>query len=165
MPLKNSLKWLLPILCCVLIVLNIIFYLEIKNQKTYTIDSNVLFEGFLMAKESKKSGNMILKRYKDSVEYLKIEAQLASEQKKILLEQQIIKYQHEAMMFSQNFEKNETEKIKKRLMAYIKKYAEKKNYHLIIGKTNFGTVLYSDSKNDITNEVLTNVNKLYEGDN
>jgi Skp family chaperone for outer membrane proteins len=152
-------------LCCILIVMNVFFYLEIKKQTTYTVDSKTLFEGFLMTQESKKTGGIVLKKYKDSIEYLKFQTQLANVQKKIMLEQRIIKYQQDALKFSQNFEQNETEKIKNRLTAYVKKYAEKKKYRLIVGINNSGLVLYSDQKHDITNEVLINVNKLYEGGN
>jgi Skp family chaperone for outer membrane proteins len=55
------------------------------------------------------------------------------------------------------------QEVWKRLNPLIEEFGKKKNLHLIIGANGMGSVLYNDEYYDLTPELVTYVNKQYEG--
>ncbi|QYS87789.1 OmpH family outer membrane protein [Flavobacterium oreochromis] len=66
--------------------------------------------------------------------------------------------------FNQSFGQTESAKIWKRIDSYIKEYSKEKGYKMVLGSFNGDrTVLYSDESINITPELITYINKRYEG--
>ena len=55
------------------------------------------------------------------------------------------------------------EQVWKRLNPLVEKFGKEKELHLIIGANGMGTVLYKDAYYDLTDELISYVNKNYEG--
>lgn len=84
-----------------------------------------------------------------------------SEKKELM--QQFIQGKEELEQFNQTFASEQTVKIWSRIKSYTAEFSKDKNYQLVVGADNRQTVLFADEKIDVTNDLLTYLNKKYEG--
>lgn len=118
-----------------------------------------------MTKEMKRIGEKEFNTRKlvlDSL-YTKLQSPtIFQEEKKILL-QQFAQEKEEFEQFNQNFATEEYSKIWTRIHGYVNEFSKEKKYQLVLGSDKNGNVLYANEKIDITAELLTYINKKYEG--
>lgn len=164
---KNALSILIivNVILILLLSLSVIRNFTNTNTKTVYIDNEKLFDGFNMTKELKRLGEKEFNSKKmitDSL-YAKINSpQTTASDKKILM-QEFIRSKEELEQFNQKFGLEESSKIWSRIHSYTSKFSEENNYQLIIGSQNKQSVLYADENIDVTNQLLTYINKKYEG--
>jgi outer membrane protein len=164
----NKILKKLPIINFIAIILLAAFFVFnhfFNSDKVVYVDNTKLFDGFNMTKEMKKVGEKefnVKKTILDSL-YSKLQSSNVSELEKKQLMPQFVKNKEELEQFNQNFAGVETLKIWSRINDYAKDYAEQKNFQLIISSQNKQSVIYASDKVDKTNELLSYINKKYEG--
>ncbi|WP_165834823.1 OmpH family outer membrane protein [Flavobacterium cheongpyeongense] len=145
-------------------VLTLFFFFQYNKQIVY-IDNVKLFDGFVMTKEMKRAGEKEFNSRKSVLDKLYSDLQSssisASERKQLM--QQFIQGKEELEQFNQVFGSEQSLKIWARIKSYTTEFSRDKNYKLVIGSDNKQTVLFADEKIDVTNELLTYINKRYEG--
>jgi outer membrane protein len=164
---KNKLS-LLVVINVVLIGILIAFFaftiLE-SNKKIVYVDNSKLFDGFNMTKEMKRVGEKefnVRKMGLDSL-YSKLQSQTISDGNKKMLMQQFIQGKEELEQFNQNFASQESSKIWARIHGYATEFSQENKYQLVIGSQNKQAILFADESIDVTNELITYINKKYEG--
>ncbi|MBF4485860.1 OmpH family outer membrane protein [Flavobacterium sp. CSZ] len=163
---KNTTKALL--VCNVLLIAIVIFYLTYtytQKNKTVYVDNVKLFNDFSMTKELKNSGEKEFNLKKSKVDSLYSKLQypgLSISEKKITM-QQFVQYKEELEQFNQFFAAEQSTKIWARIKSYSAQFSKDRNYQLIIGSDNKQTILFADEEIDVTNDLITYLNKKYEG--
>jgi outer membrane protein len=118
-----------------------------------------------MTKEMRRAGEKEFNSRKSILDNLYSNLQSpsisASERKQLM--QQFIQGKEELEQFNQVFGSEQSSKIWARIKSYTDEFSKNKNYKLVIGSDNKQTVLFADEKIDVTNELLTYINKKYEG--
>lgn len=159
----------------ILIIVNVILLLLssffiIKNftaptTKTVYVDNEKLFNDFNMTKELKRVGEKefnLKKSITDSL-YVKINSSEITPAEKKIVMQQFIQSKEELEQFNQKFAVEQSTKIWSRIHSYTTAFSKENNYQLIIGSQNKQSVLFADENIDVTNQLLTYINKKYEG--
>lgn len=143
-----------------------LFFALFSEQRSIVyVDSVKLFEGFKMTKEMRRVGEKEFNERKILLDNLYASLQgssLSVLQKKELM-QQFIQGKEELEQFNQTFASEQTQKIWSRIRSYTSEFSKDKNYQLIVGSDNKQMVLFADEKIDVTNDLLTYLNKKYEG--
>ena len=163
---KNTTKALL--ICNILLITVIVFFVGlnyVQRSKTVYVDSAKLFNNFSMTKELKNAGEkeFNLKKLKVDSLYTKLQYPGISLSEKKIIMQQFVQQKEELEQFNQYFAAEQTTKIWARIKSYSSEFSKDKNYQLIIGSDDKQTVLFADEKIDVTNDLLTFLNKKYEG--
>nr|WP_228520480.1 OmpH family outer membrane protein [Flavobacterium sp. CSZ] len=146
----------------------VIFYLTYtytQKNKTVYVDNVKLFNDFSMTKELKNSGEKEFNLKKSKVDSLYSKLQypgLSISEKKITM-QQFVQYKEELEQFNQFFAAEQSTKIWARIKSYSAQFSKDRNYQLIIGSDNKQTILFADEEIDVTNDLITYLNKKYEG--
>ena len=163
---KNSTKALfilnLFLICIIVIFIFLTFNLQ---PKVVYVDNVKIFNDFNMTKELKLSGEKefnFKKTYLDSL-YLKLQSSEISPQEKKILMQEFIQKKEELEQFNQIFASEQSSKIWTRIKSYTSEFSKENKYKLIIGSENKSNVLFADEDIDVTNDLLTYINKKYEG--
>lgn len=142
-----------------------VIYIYSKNSKIVYVDNDKLFESFNMTKELKNVGEKEFNFKKAMVDSLYTSLQsptLSSTDKKIVM-QQFIQQKEELEQFNQYFASEQSSKIWARIKSYSSEFSKENKYQLIIGSENKINVLYADETIDVTKDLLTYINKKYEG--
>lgn len=142
-----------------------VIYIYSKNNKIVYVDNNKLFENFNMTKELKKAGEKEFNIKKVRVDSLYTSLQsptISSADKKIIM-QQFIQQKEELEQFNEYFASEQSSKIWTRIKSYSSEFSKENKYELIIGSENKINVLYANETIDVTNDLLTYINKKYEG--
>jgi outer membrane protein len=164
---KNTTKALL--ICNLLLISVIVFFVALnfiqRQPKIVYVDSVTLFNNFSMTKELKNSGEKAfnLKKLKVDSLYSTLQYPGVSISEKKIIMQQFVQQKEELGQFNEYFAAEQTTKIWARIKSYTSEFSKDKNYQLIIGSDNKQTVLFADEKIDVTNDLLTFLNKKYEG--
>lgn len=152
------------LLISALTILSFLHYSKSTTEIVY-VDNNKLFESFVMTKEMRRIGEkefnsrkLVLDNLYSSLQFPTISA---SEKKELM--QQFISGKEELEQFNQTFAAEQTTKIWSRIKSYTAEFSKDKNYQLVVGSDNKQAVLFADEKIDVTNELLTYLNKKYEG--
>lgn len=165
--LKNKLNLLLifNVLLISLLVTYFAFRILESDKKTVYVDNNKLFEGFNMTKEMKRVGEKEFNARKKGLDllYSKLQSQSILEEDKKTIMQRFIRGKEELEQFNQSFAIEESSKIWSRIHGYTADFSQENKYQLIIGSQNKQTVLFASENVDVTNELLTYINKKYEG--
>lgn len=164
---KNKLKLLVTInlLLTFLIIGLFLFMLFATNNRIVYVDNNKLFDGFTMTKEMKRVGEKEFNARKKGLDllYSKLQSQTILDEDKKAIMQQFIHGKEELEQFNQSFATEESSKIWSRIHGYTADFSQENKYQLIIGSQNKQAVLFADENVDITNELITYINKKYEG--
>lgn len=164
---KNKLNLLIVVNCLLISVLSffVVSFLIKSDKEIVYIDNVKLFDGFVMTKEMKRVGEKEFNSKKSILDnlYSTLQSPTISASEKKQLMQQFIQGKEELEQFNQTFAIEQSTKIWSRIKSYTAEFSKDKNYQLVIGSDNKQTVLFADEKIDITNELLTYLNKKYEG--
>lgn len=163
----NKLKTLIVVNVVLIAVLVVFFGFNLlnSNKRIVYADNNKLFDNFIMTKEMKRIGEKEFNARKlglDSL-YIKLQSPTISQEEKKILLTQFTQEKEEFEQINQNFASEEYSKIWARIHGYVNEFSKEKKYELVIGSDKNGTVLYADEKIDVTDELLTYINKKYEG--
>ena len=164
---KNTTKALL--ICNILLITAIVFFIGLNyiqtQPKIVYVDNVKLFNNFSMTKELKNAGEkeFNLKKLKVDSLYTTLQVPGTSPSDKKIIMQQFLKQKEELEQFNQYFAAEQTTKIWARIKSYSSEFSNDKNYQLIIGSDDKQTVLFADEKIDVTDDLLTFLNKKYEG--
>lgn len=163
---KNTTTVLLSINVFLIIILlsSLFIYFNSKSKIVY-VNTTQLFENFTMTKEFKKAGEKEFNLIKIKVDslYGKLQSAPNDSSEKKLLMQQFIQHKEELEKFNELFATQQSSKIWIRIKAYSSEFSKKNNYQLIIGEQNGTVILAADEKIDVTNALLSYLNKKYEG--
>jgi outer membrane protein len=162
---KLNLLFILNVLLVGLLVTYFVFRILEPDKKIVYVDNNKLFEGFTMTKEMKRVGDKEFNTRKIGLDllYSKLQSQTILEGDKKTIMQQFIHGKEELEQFNQSFATEESSKIWSRIHGYTADFSQENKYQLIIGSQNKQAVLFADENVDVTNELLTYINKKYEG--
>ena len=162
---KLNLLFIFNVLLISLLVTYFAFRIVESDKKTVYVDNNKLFEGFNMTKEMKRVGEKEFNARKKGLDlmYSKLQSQSILEEDKKTIMQQFIRAKEELEQFNQSFATEESSKIWSRIHGYTANFSQENKYQLIIGSQNKQTVLFASENVDVTNELLTYINKKYEG--
>ena len=136
-----------------------------SHKKIVYVDSIEIFDGFAMTKEMKRAGEKEFNSKKLVLDdlYSNLQSPTISASQKKELMQQFIQRKEELEQFNQTFAAEQTTKIWSRIKSYTAEFSRDKNYQLVLGSDNKQVVLFADEKIDVTNDLLTYLNKKYEG--
>ncbi|UUC46485.1 OmpH family outer membrane protein [Flavobacterium cerinum] len=141
------------------------FILNNSDRKIVYVDNVRLFDGFNMTKELKKRGEQEFntrKKVLDSL-YVTLQQEGISEVQKEAITRELIAKKQEFEAFNQQFAAEESAKIWSRINGYTTDFSKEKDYDLIVGSENKRNVLYAKETVDVTNELISFINKKYEG--
>lgn len=162
---KIPLRYVVIVLLMSVLSVFFLFYFCKSGKEIVYVDSAKLFDGFSMTKEMKRVGEKEFNSRKSILDNLYSNLQspaISASQKKELM-QQFIKGKEELEQFNQTFASEQTTKIWSRIKSYTSEFSQDKNYQLVVASDNKQTVLFADEKIDVTDELLTYLNKKYEG--
>jgi len=135
-----------------------------KQPKTAYVIMNELFKGFEAKKELEATFFEKQKHQSERLDSLKEKIILLSGKEKIAHQKQynqlLHTYEQENQQTSQKYDKQIWLQINK----YLKEYGIKHHYQYIYGADGSGTIMYADSSQNITKEVLHYLNKKYQGE-
>jgi len=152
-----------------LLIFALILYVILTGLSSRTkivyVDNSELFDGFSMTKELKSTGEKEFINRKTALDnlYAQIQSKSINASEKEILMKQFIQGKEELEQFNQIFATTESSKIWSRIHSYTEDFSKENNYQLIIGSENKTNVLYADEKITVTKELLTYINKRYEG--
>ncbi|MFB3389838.1 OmpH family outer membrane protein [Flavobacterium sp. LAR06] len=135
------------------------------SDRIVTVNSSMLFKGFIMTKELKRAGEKefnVRKKELDNLYSLLRSKSIAAPEKEMIMKQ-LEQGKEEFEMFNKTFASNESSKIWSRIHSYTKEFSKENNYQFIISTDNRETVLFADQNSDVTKELLIYINKKYEG--
>lgn len=162
---KLDSRVLVNVLLISVLAIFLLFYFFKSNKEIVYVDNVKLFDGFKMTKEMKRAGEKEFNSRKSILDKLYSDLQSttisASERKELM--QQFIQGKEEFEQFNQVYGSEQSSKIWARIKSYTAEFSRDKNYQLVIGSDNKQTVLFADEKIDVTNELLSYLNKKYEG--
>ncbi|MBS1687469.1 MAG: OmpH family outer membrane protein [Bacteroidetes bacterium] len=138
-----------------------------QNRKTAVVDAVKLFNQYNMKKELEAKEKVRLEAMSKVLDSLTNKIKLAQASKddqtaKSLFDRFNMLKQQLRDEYTQSNQLINQE-VWKRLNPLIEEFGKKKKLHLIIGANGMGSVLYNDEYYDLTPELVTYVNKQYEG--
>ncbi|MFH6988800.1 OmpH family outer membrane protein [Flavobacterium collinsii] len=162
---KSSLLLIFNSLLIFALIFYVIFTHFTSRIKIVYVSNVELFDGFAMTKELKRTGEKEFNTRKTALDnlYARIQSKSITDSEKESLMKEFIKAKEELEQFNQVFASNESQKIWSRIHNYTEDFSKENGYQLIIGSDNKTNVLYADEKITITKELLTYINKRYEG--
>lgn len=153
----------------------VLYFVITSREELMYVDTAKLFSEFKLSKESlkevedfKKARKVVLDSLYERVRVssLKIENRSASENE--LKEFALLKeeYLYKQQLFDEDSRKMTFEtdsKIWNQLNQYVLEYGKEKKYKFILGATGQGNIMYADESKNVTEDMITFVNKKYEG--
>ncbi|MES2455684.1 MAG: OmpH family outer membrane protein [Bacteroidota bacterium] len=141
---------------------------SLLNKYQYFKDLKVKIEG----KAKVAQGDMASKgqafqrevaQYQAQQSTLPADQRAATEERLARKQQELQAYQQNASSALQNEQNAENVKLYDKIADYLKDYAKKKGYKLVLSysKGN-GTILFADESLDVTNEVIVGLNDAYK---
>lgn len=152
-------------------------------EKIVYVNSDSLLENYTyfkdirskMESKSKKAqvdltakGNAFQKEvaeYQQSAQTMSADARAATEQRLARKQQELTTFNQNASSALANESAAENEKLYEKVSEYLKGYAKKKGYKMVLtySKAN-PTVLYADESLDVTKEVVSGLNDVYKSE-
>ncbi len=77
-------------------------------------------------------------------------------------QQDLVAYRDQAAQNLAADEQKKNEELYNRIFDYLKKYNQQNKYEFVLGYTKGGGILFADSGNDVTKQILTGLNKEYD---
>ncbi len=77
-------------------------------------------------------------------------------------EQQLLRYRDAVQQQAQQENERLTKAVLAEINTYIKQYGQQKGYSFILGATDSGNIVYAAEGKDITSDVLTGLNVVYD---
>lgn len=145
----------------ILVIASWLFYKS--NDKIVYANFGKLFDGFRMTKEMTQFGQKDYDRRVKKIDSLYVLMTIRQADQKSEVLRAIVSEKDSLTAFRQRYIAEQSQKIKKRIENYSKEFAAEKGYQLIISGESANSVLYCAPEREITNELLTYINKKYEG--
>ncbi|PKB18337.1 OmpH family outer membrane protein [Flavobacterium sp. 5] len=161
----NSILFIIYSLLISLILFYLYIRVESSNNKIAYVDNIKLFDNFKMTKELERSGKKEFNSKKSNLNslYIKLQSSEISIQEKKILMQEFVQKKEDFEQFNQIFASQQSAKIWIRIKSYSLDFAKENKYNLIIGSDNKTNILFADDEIDVTTDLLTYINKKYEG--
>jgi outer membrane protein len=171
-------KHIYKIIAIILIaaILGFSIYQQFNKPKTAYVNLTKLYNGFEYKKDLEKKLTNVQQARQNILDSLELELKLIVNQIKSSTAKDTSKYSSYSDLKDVYLTKKEqfyndneetvntyTSQIWKQLNQYVTDYGKKNHYTYIFGTDGSGAIMYSSSKEDITEEVLTYVNKEYNG--
>jgi outer membrane protein len=178
----NSNSWsktIIPLSIIVLLLAGLVFFIYHSRQRIAYVRTNELIVGFNGMKEARVAYKAQSDVWQANVDTLRMQYQRCvsdyqtnykslsdkeKEEKQAFikkLETNLDNYTSVIRKEAADKEKEMSEGVLNQVNSYIEEYAKKKGYAFIIGGAN-GNLLYGDKSYDITDELLTELNKDYK---
>lgn len=150
------------------------FYQEATKPKVAYLELQKVFNEFSMTKEMSADIDKIQKTQDAQLDTIALRIELfkriygASNSPAIIdsVKQKEYEYYIKKQSFDDNLNKltsNHNEKIWKQLNQYISEFGRDNNYDYLHGASGNGSIMYADSSNNITKELIIYVNNKYDG--
>lgn len=163
---KLILLYITNITLLLFILVNSFFPNLLSTRKNIVyVNSIEVFDGFAMTKEIQRAGEKEFNSKKIILDNLYSNLQsskISAAQKKELM-QQFIQGKEELEQFNQTFAAEQSTQIWSRIKSYTAEFSKDKNYQLVLGSDNKQVILFADENIDVTKDLLTYLNKKYEG--
>lgn len=129
------------------------------------VDNQKLFDEFNMTKEMKRIGEKEFNTKKKELDslYTIIQSDGLPQSDKETLTKAFIEKRENFEAFNQTFAQQESAKIWKRINGYVAEFGNDNNYKIIIGSETKRDVLFAKESINITPDLITYINKKYEG--
>jgi outer membrane protein len=150
------------------LIIGTYYYTDQNNQEVVYVDSVKLFSGFNMTKDIKKIEEAKINKQGKELDSLYAIFQVVTDKETPPfknLQQQIANKSKVFQELQDNYKYTLSNKVWKRLNAYVKEYAQNNSLKIVLGANGYGNVLFGDESLDITDQILEFSNKKYEGDN
>lgn len=166
----NNKNWITIIIAISIVVLSSIFWniSKKRSQKIVYVELEKVYENFTLSKYY----NTNVEKYQnacqlvlDSLE-LEIKMLIQYNSDPILIRKSKDKYFKKRNEFEQNYQlqtNQYSEKVMKQLNQYLEDYGDENQFDYIMIKQLKSQILYANKENDVTNEVITYINKKYQG--
>ncbi len=158
-----------------------LYYQQYSSSKTAYVDTNRLLSEYQGMIDARLDFQQKTKQWKLNIDTLASEAKKAikeyeddkmvmSKKEKHLSEelirskqQQLASYQKAMNEKAAQEDQQLTTNVIEQVNAYIEKHGKHHNYEIILAATDYGNIAYAQDGLDITEEVLTGLNKQYSG--
>ena len=158
-----------------------VFYNNKNNSNVAFVRSQIVLEKYIGMREAKQvyqkkvdvwqsNIDSLEFNYNRSVQNYNRKLEELSESEQARLEESLRNERIQLDRYSKAIEQKATDENEKMLQgvlnqvnAYIKRYGEENDYDIILGVTLSGNILYGVDKKDITEEIITGLNKEYKG--
>lgn len=177
---NNKMKnfyWILLLLFLALVTVTGRLWISAERVNIVYVDNQRLFDGFQMKKEleqqlisTKGQGTGIADSLK--IELMGMESSYSSiaKEKQELFQKEFMAKRNQWLSLTQQIEAADkelestfTSQIWNQLNQYVQDYGEQENIDMIIGANGDGSLMYSKNDMDITDELITYINKRYDG--
>lgn len=148
-----------------LVLISLFFSYSNSGSGIVYVDTVKLFDGFRMTKELKHSGEKEFNYKKSRLDslYTKLQSSEILDTEREAQMQEFIQAKEELEQFSQVFAFEQSSKIWVRIKSYSSEFLKENGYQLILGSENQTDVLFADESIDVTDDLLSYINKKYEG--
>ncbi len=164
-----------------LVALAWLFYLQINRTSLVYVDSPRLLNEYLGMIDAKKSfqkktalweanRDTLVNELRAKQQKFKAEEEHLSVKERELLKElirtkqrQLSDYEMAVQEKAQQEDRQMTAQVVEQVNGYLREYAKNKGYRIVIAATEFGNLAYAEEGLDITEEVLTGLNKEYAG--
>jgi outer membrane protein len=140
-----------------------IFFHASTNDVAF-VNSTQLFDHFAMTREMKSLGEKSYNLQVKKIDSLYGLMNISTDQNhSAYLMQSIIREKDSLNSFQQRFVSEQSAKVWARIQSYTKDYSKTTSYKIILGSRYNDNLLYGAPEKDITAELLSYINKKYEG--
>lgn len=149
-------------------------YWRIENNKIRFVRTGVVLEQYKGMKEANKKFSAEFSTAAANADTLKGRLEIFLKDKASMKNREAWEYQvrlqeNELRQYQANAEKQLqqrkselTSKVLSDINTFIKEYAEKHHYTIVLGATNDGNILYAEEKEDITDKLVEELNNRYD---
>lgn len=167
-------------IAALLISVGALGYSIVKIPKVAFIDSDKLLDKYKGMQDARSKFEEKAKVWKSNTDTLKVEfeaalktyerdrvamskaAQIQKEKELRSKQEEIGRYSQAVSQQAEQEDKKLTESVLAHVNSFLKVYGEKHGYNIIFGANGAGSVLYGSDLFDITDEVLLELNGVYE---
>ncbi|SFH37125.1 OmpH family outer membrane protein [Pedobacter insulae] len=156
------------------ILLSLFAYLLIKSDGYAYIETNKVYEGFRMKKGLQQQLESGVQKESERLDSLRMELKMAmlryengkDDQLKKAIElkqQELVLREREAKMQYEELADKYDSQIWAQINQYVQEYGKTHGIKIILGANGNGAVMYGTDDKNITEEIITYINKKHEG--
>lgn len=158
---KNNFERILLYTLSIVTSIHLFLFLskDTGNKKIVFIDIGKMQEAYKFKKDIEATGSQNLYKIQHSIDSLKMIYKAAPSRS---LDSQIAYAQKAFEQYYTYTNQDITKKVWDRLNPLLEEFGKEKKYELVIGANGAGTVLYGNTKQDVTAEAIQFINTKYE---
>lgn len=160
-------------------LLSLAFYVVKTQEKLVYVNTSILINDYMGMQDAREAYKIKATTWKSNVDtlaselkrefliYEKFSPSLTSDERKQkqdylrMKQSQLNEYQQVMTAQAQQEDTKMTSDVLQKINAYLKKYGEENGYKIVMAVTEYGNIAYADKGLDITEQVLTGLNKEY----